>query len=75
MPTGADIMDFVVRLLEQPADLHREVRDQCERAKRFFREAIDAGADFFMLTCDFGFNNAPFVSPKHFSEFIAPYLT
>lgn len=74
MPTGGDIMDFVVRLFEQPAELHQEAREKCDKAKRFFHEAVSAGADFFMLTYDFGFNNAPFVSPQHFSEFIAPYL-
>ena len=74
MPTGSEIMDFVVRLFEQPLELHRDAREKCERAKRFFREAVSAGADFFMLTYDFGFNDAPFVSPKHFSQFIAPYL-
>jgi uroporphyrinogen decarboxylase len=74
MPTGGDIMDFVVRLFEEPDRLHEEARAKCDRAKRFFREAVAAGADFFMLTYDFGFNNAPFVSPAQFGEFIAPYL-
>ncbi len=74
MPTGGDIMEFAIQLYEQPAELHRKAREKCDRAKCFFREAVSAGADFFMLTYDFGFNNAPFVSPEHFSEFIAPYL-
>ncbi len=74
MPTGAEMMDFVVRLFERPGELHQEAREKCRKAKRFFHEAVAAGADFFMLTYDFGFNDAPFVSPAHFSEFIAPYL-
>ena len=37
MPTGGDIMDFVVRLFEQPAELHQEAREKCDKAKRFFR--------------------------------------
>jgi len=74
MPTGGDIVDFAVRLFEQPEDLHREAREKCDRAKRFFKESLDAGADFFMLTYDFGFNDAPFVSPDQFAEFVAPYL-
>jgi len=74
MPTGGDIMEFALQLYERPDELHREAREKCDRAKVFFREAVGAGADFFMLTYDFGFNAAPFVSPEHFSEFIAPYL-
>ena len=74
MPTGEDMMDFVVRLHEQPNELHAEAQRKCDKAKRFFIRAVDAGADFFVLTYDFGFNNAPFVSPAQFAEFIAPYL-
>lgn len=75
LPNGNAMMDFVVRLFEQPEDLHREARRKCDGAKVFFRQAVDAGADFFVLTYDFGYNAAPFVSPPQFADFIAPYLT
>lgn len=74
MPTGGDIMDFVVRLFEQPEELHAEARRKCDTAKTFFKQAVDAGADFFVLTYDFGFNDAPFVSPAQFADIVAPYL-
>lgn len=74
MPTGGDMLEFAIRLYERPAELHREAREKCDRAKIFFRDAVGAGADFFMLTYDFGFNKAPFISPGHFAEFIVPYL-
>jgi uroporphyrinogen decarboxylase len=74
MPTGGDLMDFVVRLFEQPEELHAEARRKCDSAKGFFRQAIDAGADFFVLTYDFGYNDAPFVSPAQFAEIVTPYL-
>jgi uroporphyrinogen decarboxylase len=35
----------------------------------------DAGADFFCLAHDFGFNGGPFVSPDHFRQIVTPYLT
>jgi uroporphyrinogen decarboxylase len=74
MPTGKDMMDFVVRLFEQPADLQAEARRKCDAAKEFFRKAVDAGADFFVLTYDFGYNDGPFISPAQFADLVTPYL-
>ena len=74
MPTGGDMMDFAVRLYEEPGELHVEARRKCDKAKEFFKQAAGVGADFFVLTYDFGYNDAPFVSPAHFGEFITPYL-
>jgi len=74
MPTGSDMMDFVVRLYEQPDQLQAEARAKCDAAKEFFPQAVDAGADFFVLTYDFGFNDGPFISPDHFRTLVTPYL-
>jgi uroporphyrinogen decarboxylase len=74
MPTGDQMMDFVVQLYEHPETMHQQARKKCDKAKQFFKEAVDVGADFFVLTYDFGFNTAPFVSPDQFRQFIAPYL-
>ncbi len=75
MPSGETMMDFVVKLFERPEDLHAEARAKCDRAKTFFRHAVDGGADFFVLTYDFGYNDQPFISPRHFADIVAPYLT
>jgi len=75
MPGGNEIMDFVVRLFEQPKELHAEARQKCDTAKEQFHQLNEEGADFFVGTYDFGFNDAPFISPKHFAEFVTPYLT
>jgi hypothetical protein len=75
MPTGADMMDFVVRLFDHQQELHAEARRKCDNAKQYLQQAADAGADFFVLTYDFGYNDAPFVSPKDFSDIAVPYLT
>ena len=75
MPTGQNMMDFVVRLFEQPTQLHAEARQKCDKAKGFFTQAVDAGADFFVLTYDFGYNDGPFISPEQFAEFVTPYLS
>jgi len=75
MPNGDTIMDFSVRLFEDMKGLQAEARQKCRRAIEFFRQAVDAGADFFVLTYDFGFNDAPFISPDHFAVLCTPYLT
>ncbi len=74
MPNGTDMLDFAVRLHEQPDDLRAEARRKCDAAKEALRRLADAGADFFVLTYDFGYNDAPFVSPKHFEWLVVPYL-
>ena len=75
MPNGSDMLDFAVRLHERPEDLRQEARRKCDAAKETLRRLADAGADFFVLTYDFGYNAAPFVSPKHFAWLVAPYLS
>ena len=75
MPSGADIMDFVVMLFEEPAEAHAQARQRCEDAKALARRQVDAGVDFLFMNSDFGFNEGPFVSPDHFREFVTPYMT
>jgi uroporphyrinogen decarboxylase len=75
MPTGQEMMDFVVKMFEHPEQMHAEARQKCDDAQERIRRQVDAGADFFMLCYDFGFNSGPFVSPAHFAEFVTPYLT
>jgi uroporphyrinogen decarboxylase len=75
MPTGDDIMDFVVMMYERPDEMHDNARKKCEAAKELSKKQVDAGVDFIVQNTDFGFNEGPFISPKHFSEFITPYMT
>jgi uroporphyrinogen decarboxylase len=69
------IMEFVEKLCDRPAELHAEARAKCDQAKQAFRRLVDAGADFLVGTYDCGFNDGPFISPDHFAEFVTPYLT
>ena len=72
---GSQMMDFAVKLFERPEELHQEARLKCEAAKECLRQMAEAGADFFVLTYDFGYNNAAFVSPARFRDLVTPYLT
>lgn len=74
MPSGSDMMDFVVKLFERPEEMHAEARQKCEAAKERLKQQNEAGADLFILAHDFGFNEGPFISPAHFREFVTPYL-
>ena len=72
---GDDMMAFSIRLYEDPEGVHREAREKCERSKLLARVQADQGADFICINSDFAFNNAPFISPTMFAEFITPYMT
>lgn len=69
------MMEFVDKVIDRPAELHAEARVKCDKAKDTYRRLVDAGADFLVGTYDCGFNDGPFISPDHFREFVAPYLT
>lgn len=75
MPTGNELMDFVVKLFEQPKEMHQEAKQKLQRAKEMAVKQRDAGVDFIIQNSDFGFNSGPFISPDHFREFVTPYMT
>lgn len=75
MPSGGDMMEFAVSIFERPEELRAEARRKCDAGKEQLRRMADAGVDFFVLTYDFGYNDAPFVSPKQFAWLVVPYLT
>jgi uroporphyrinogen decarboxylase len=75
MPTGDEMMDFIVMLFEQPDLLHQNARRKMEASIELAKRQVDQGADFICINSDYGFNQGPFISPKHFSEFVTPYLT
>jgi len=75
MPDGDKIMDFSVRLYEDPGSIQAEARLKCDKAKETFRRLVDAGADLLLGTWDMGFNTQPFVSPDKFEEIVVPYMT
>lgn len=75
MPSGNDMMDFVVKLFERPNELHEEAKIKKENSIELAKKQVDAGADFICINSDYGFNEGPFISPKMFSEFVTPYLT
>lgn len=74
MPDGNSMMDFSVRLYEDPESIQAEARAKCDQGKATFRRLVDAGADLLVGTWDMGFNTQPFCSPAKFEEIVVPYL-
>lgn len=75
MMPGSEMMDFVIRLFESPDELHKEARRKCDESIALAKVQRDEGADFICINSDYGYNSGPFISPKHFAEFVTPYLT
>ncbi len=75
LPSGSRMMEFVVRLAEEPAALK-------DKARQLVADALERGArirdwgtvDGFCLCSDYCYNDNPFLSPAMFDEFITPYL-
>ena len=75
LPSGNDMMDFVGKIADHP----QEVKDQADRtvdrvladAAQWKKEGL---LDGFALCADYCFNDAPFLSPAMFDEYVTPYL-
>lgn len=75
MPSGEEMMDFVMQLADDPdgmkGEADRKVDEALARAEKIKTWGL---LDGFCLCADYCFNDAPFLSPDMFAEFIAPYL-
>jgi len=75
LPSGNDMMDFVGKIADDP----QQVKDQADRnvdrvlddAAQWKKEGL---LDGFALCADYCFNDAPFLSPAMFDEYVTPYL-
>jgi uroporphyrinogen decarboxylase len=69
-----DWYQFAQDLVERPDRIHAAAEEKTRRATATFDRLADAGADFIHLVNDVAYNRGPFISPRHFREFITPYL-
>ncbi len=74
MPTGEEMMDFVVKLFEEPQRIHDEAKVKMADSIELARRQVDQGVDFICINSDYGYNQGPFISPEMFAEFVTPYL-
>lgn len=65
---------FCFDLIDRPEYMHEAARKNLAESYECCHTMLAAGADGFILCCDYCFNSGPFISPTQFEEFIAPYL-
>jgi uroporphyrinogen decarboxylase len=76
IPDGKSMMEFAVRMKEEPGQLKAEADRRVDDAlQKAARQKSLGGLDGFALCTDYCFNRGPFLSPASFAEFVAPYLT
>jgi uroporphyrinogen decarboxylase len=74
IPNGQEMMDFALRIAQDPDGLKRQAEESLRYVLRKCKEMVDAGMEGFALCGDYAFNNGPFLSPEMFAEFVTPYL-
>lgn len=75
IPDGNTMMDFTVRMYEDPEGMHDEAKRRLEASVENARSLAGSGLlDCFALCSDYAFNVNPFFTKEQFAEFIFPYL-
>ena len=75
IPDGDGMMDFAVKMYDEPEQLHEEAKRNVENAINRARSLQGTGLlDCFTLCSDYAFNVNPFFTPDQFEEFVFPYL-
>lgn len=75
LPDGEHMMEFSLRMADEPEKLRAEAAQQVEEAIRLAEIVRSRTAlDGFALCADYCFNTGPFLSPRLFSIFVTPYL-
>jgi len=65
---------FAYRIANDPKGLHEEAVQRMDIAVERNKNLADAGVEVALLCSDYCDNSGPFLPPKAFGEFIAPYL-
>ncbi len=74
LPSGGDMMDFVMKLSDQPEEMKAEAQRRVDQALARGERIKGWGlVDGFRLCSDYCFNDNPFLSPAMFDEFVTPY--
>ena len=76
IPNGDDMMDFSIRMYEDPEGLNEQSKRNVEAMSNLARKLDERGhlLDGFALCSDYCFNVNPFFNPEQFEELIVPYL-
>jgi uroporphyrinogen decarboxylase len=64
--------EFFIRMLVDPAFVHRAVEVYVNRSIAYIEAMLDAGVDAIMTTDDYSDNKGPIMGPERFRTFILP---
>lgn len=65
---------FIRSLYAKPGLIHRLFQESTRRAEETIKALVDSGAEVIIGGADWGYWKGPFISPKHFREYILPSL-
>lgn len=74
IPSGTNMEEAAYAFFERPDEMKRRADLMVDNALERGKRLVDGGIDGFALCSDYCFNDGPWLSPKMFAEFVAPYL-
>lgn len=74
IPSGQNMVELSVEIIERPKELHQRLAKQAQWAMEWGKAQIEAGAECLTMCADYCFNQGPFLSPARFAELVTPYL-
>ncbi len=67
------MQELLMDMIERPAFVHRLAEMVTEYNLEMCERVVEAGADVLIVEDDIAGNESTLISPRHFSEFVAPY--
>ncbi len=75
VPSGDHMEEFAFRLADEPERMKAEAGERVKQKLEWSQRIRNhGGLDGFFLGSDYCLNAGPFLSPRQFSQFVAPYL-
>ena len=74
VPDGTTMLEFSYRIADEPQTLKDDAERKVDAALAVQAKLAHRGLDGFGLCTDYCLNAGPFLSPRQFAEFVAPYL-
>ena len=74
IPGGREMVEHVVWLTEHEEEALQEAQRRIDADGARIRLLASAGAEVFFMCADYCFNDGPFLSPRMFGKYVAPFL-
>lgn len=75
IPDGNAMVDFSYKMVDEPETLLADAQKMVDDNLRYIEKVrAHGGLDGFALCSDYCLNDGPFMSPRQFAKFVAPFL-